>query len=472
MKPTRLLLPFALLPGFAFADAVDDYVKAEMARQHVPGLSLGIMRDGKLVEKRAYGFADLELNVPATADDAYEIGSITKSFTAIAAMTLVEEGKLSLDDPVSKYIPEAPEAWKPITLRHLLYQNSGLKDYALIDGIGLADEYNRAKWMGEMTKLPLDFTPGLTWAYSNSNYALLGWVIEKAAGKPYPEFVTERLLKPAGMTKTVFGDAYQIIPRRSHGHYYMQNTQLRARPGGTSIASDGSLISTVEDMAKWDTAVATGKFLSPAGWKTVWTPGKLASGRERAYGMGWNLTYPVGGAAPYVGHGGNSAGYSAGYARYPQKGISVVVLCNLYPIGGELMAKKIAEILEPSLAFAVPKVTADPDTKRTDKVRLALTAFGDRDVKSELLDAEMRAALGTGRAAMGAANPMKEFDEFLFVSAAPAPGGTWLTYRFRKGERWTTASLLWTPEERLAQIIMRPDPPKPATASAPKAPGL
>lgn len=124
--------------------------------------------------------------MPATVEDAYEIGSITKSFTAIAAMTLVEEGKLSLDDPVSKYIPEAPEAWKPILVRNLLHQTSGLKDYAFIPGIGLADEYDRAKWMGEMTKLPLDFTAGLTWAYSNSNYALLGWIIEKAAGQPYP----------------------------------------------------------------------------------------------------------------------------------------------------------------------------------------------------------------------------------------------------------------------------------------------
>lgn len=458
MKPL-LLLPL-LFPAAAFGDAVDDYVKAEMERQHVPGLTLGIIRNGKLVDKRAYGSADLELNVPSTVDDAFEIGSITKMFTAIAAMTLVEEGKLSLDDPVAKWIPEAPELWKPITIRHLLYQTSGLKDYAFVPGIGLIDEYNRAKWMSEMTKLPLDFTPGLTWAYSNSNYALAGWIIEKAAGKPYTEVVTERLLKPAGMTKTVFGDAYQIIPRRSHGYMFMQNTQLRAKPGGTSIASDGSLISTVEDMAKWDAAIGEGKFVNKKSWETIWSPAKLASGRVRAYGMGWNLRAPVGGV-PYVGHGGNSAGYSAGYARYPEKGISVVVLANLYPIGGEPMAKKIAEILEPSLAFTAPKTTADPDAARTEKVKQALVAFGDRNAKSDLLDPEMKAGMGTQRAAMSGPNPLKEFDEFLFVSAEKAPGGTWLTYRYRKGERWITSSVLWTPEGRMAQLMQRPDPVKP-----------
>jgi D-alanyl-D-alanine carboxypeptidase len=448
-----------LISALVQADKIDDYVKGEMTRLHVPGMTVGIVKGGKLVSQRAYGVADLELNAPTTKDDVFQIGSITKQFTAFAAMILVEEGKIGLDDPVSKYIPEAPESWQKIKIRNLLYQNSGLKDYVFFPGIGLADEFDKAKWIDTMIKQPLDFEPGLAWAYSNSNYALMGWIIEKAAGKPYAEFVTERMLKPLGMTHTRYDNSDLVIPRRSHGYFYMDNQHVRAKSGGMTVNSDGSLISNLEDMAKWDACLRERKILKPTSYDLIWSPGRLNSGRKRFYGMGWNLTTP--GAPSYVGHGGNSVGYSAGFARYTDAGITVIVLANLYPISGEPTARKIAELYDKSLVIKVPSETADPNASRTEKIKAALAALGAGKADDPLLDAELTAPLKTARAGMAPPNsPLKKIDKLAFVNQSPTGQDAWLTYRLGSGERMFTALVLWTHEDKLAQVILRADPPK------------
>lgn len=454
----RLLVP-SLLLAFAFvqADKIDDYVKGEMTRLHVPGMTVGIVKNGKLVSQRAYGVSDVELEAKTTTKDLFQIGSITKQFTAFATMMLVEQGKIGLEDSVSKFVPEAPESWKDIKIRNLLYQNSGLKDYAFVPGIGLADEYGREKWMTEMAKLPLDFEPGVAWAYSNSNYALLGWIIEKAAGQPYTTFVTENMFRPLGMTNTRYDNGDEVIARRSHGYFYMQNRLIRARPVGMSVTSDGSIISNLEDMAKWDDALRQRKLLKSATYDTIWSPGKLNSGRSRYYGMGWNLRAP--GAPAYVGHGGNSIGYSAGFARYTDAGISVIVLCNLYPIGGEPTAKKIAELYDPKLAVQPPKEASDPNPTRTEKVRSALVAFADAKLDDPLLEAELTAPMKTQRAGMSQANsPLKKIDKLTFAEAIPVGQDAWLAYRLKSGERTFTAWVLWTANNTMANVFLRADP--------------
>src|SRR5207253_2454378 len=140
----------------------------------------------------------------------------TKQFTAVATMMLVEEGKVGLDDPVSKYVEGSPDTWKGITVRHLLTHTSGLKEYVFVPGLGLLDEYDRATFLKGMTPLPLDFQPGETWAYSNTNFALLGIVIEKASGKSYTDFLTERILKPTGMTNSQILNPDAIVLHRAH----------------------------------------------------------------------------------------------------------------------------------------------------------------------------------------------------------------------------------------------------------------
>lgn len=454
-----MLLSLACLLGasVAAADKIDDFVKAEMAKQKIPGLALGIIRKGVLVDSRAYGLSDLELEVKAAPDHLFEIGSITKQFTAVATLLLAEEGKLSLDDPVGKHIPEAPKSWQGITLRHMLYQTSGLPDYALVKGIGLLDEFDRKKYFEEITKLPLDFAPGVAWAYSNTNYAVMGWVIEKVSGKSYPEFMTERVLKPLGMSSTIFSDPYAIVPKRSHGYLSIQGQVLRTKPFSGSIQSDGTLMSNVGDMAKWDAALRERKLLKPQSYELMWSAAKLSNGRTRPYGTGWNLS--AFGARPYVGHGGNSPGYSAGFARFTEADLSVVVLCNIYPVGGESMARQIAEILEPELRPSVPNGQPDPDTKRTSRVRDALLKLAEGKPDADLMEAEVTAPMSTGRARMfgpGALAALRKIDEMAYTGERKEGADTWVTYLVLTPQRDWVANVLVSDKGRLAQVVLRP----------------
>lgn len=196
-------------------DEVDQYVEAFIKKRGIPGLSLAVVRDGKLVKAAGYGLANLELNVPAKPETVYEIGSISKHFTAEAILLLAEEGKLKLDDPLSKYLSEAPEAWKPITLRHILAHTSGLKDWEAANALSYRREYTPEEFIKLMAPFPLDFTPGEKWAYSNTGYPLLGVVIERASGQPFEAFMTERIFKPLGMNATRFNHPSHIVPNHA-----------------------------------------------------------------------------------------------------------------------------------------------------------------------------------------------------------------------------------------------------------------
>jgi D-alanyl-D-alanine carboxypeptidase len=433
-----------------------------MKRTKAPSISIGIVKGGKLIRQQTFGKANLELDVDAKEGDLYEIGSITKEFTALAAMLLVEEGKLDLEDPIAKYLPDASDKWKDIRVRHLIYQISGLQDYALVEGLGLVDNFDRAKFMTEMGKLDLDFQPGETWAYSNTNYALLGWIIEKAAGKEYTEFMQERVFKPLGMSKTTFSSPYGIVPRRAAGYMNVAGPDLlRAPSSAASINSDGTIISNIEDMAKWDACVRERKLLKKESWNLMLAPAKMNSGRTKPYGGGLNLTIP--GGIEYIGHGGNSSGYSAGYAYYPAAGVSVIVLGNVYAFGGEPMAKQIAELYEPSLKPAAPKPTPkDPNPKRTDLVRNAILDFVSNKGDSPLLDPEITIPMKTKRAAMNTnPSPLAKLTKLEFVTDTAHEKDRLLVYRIETPTRDYVATAIWTPQNKLAQLYLRPDgPPK------------
>lgn len=441
-------------------DEIDNYVTGVMKAQKVPAIVIGIVKDGKLIRKQAYGKVDLELDVDAKPDDVYEIGSITKQFTAAATLMLVEEGKLKLDDSVTKYVDGCPDTWKPITIRHMLYQISGLKDYAFVPNLGIVAEFDRATFMREMSALPLDFDPGVTWAYSNTNYALLGFVIEKAAGKPYTEFVTDRIFKPAGMDHTFFGDSMTVRPRRAHGYMTYQGQILRAQAGAGSIDSDGSINSTIEDMAKWDAVLRDHKLLKESSYKLMWAPATLNSGRTRPYGTGWFLPDPSM-DQEYVGHGGNSSGYSAGFARYRDKGLTVIMLSNLYPVGGEAFCQRIAEIIDPSVKPTVPSEQPDPDATRTGKVKEAILTFASGKQDATVLEPEVLAPMKTQRAAM---NPtwtaISKMTALKFAGSTSKGKDTMLTYKVVTPDRVFTAYVLWSSAGKIAQMAVRADPPK------------
>ena len=192
---TALLLAALVLSAVpsASADEVDNYVERHLRQLHIPGASVAVVRDSQIIKAKGYGLANVELNVPATKDTVYEIGSMTKQFTATAIMMLVEEGKVSLDDPVTKYFPAAPETWQHITIRHLLNHTSGIQNHVAVPeflnlfqtNIEFQPSLSRAELIKLFFKLPLEFQPGETWAYDNTGYYLLGIVVEQVSGKSY-----------------------------------------------------------------------------------------------------------------------------------------------------------------------------------------------------------------------------------------------------------------------------------------------
>src|SRR5262245_23193758 len=205
-----------IVTGSAAADAVDDYVRAEMKAQKVPGISIVVRRNGKIEKIAGYGVASLELNAPATPDTIYQSGSMGKQFTAAGILLLVEDGKLSLDDRLAKFYPDGPPSWHRITIRQLLTHTSGIKDYS--DEYDMRGDYDEEKQMAVAKTIPLDFEPGTQWSYSNTGYLILGALTSKLAGKHWSEFQSERIFKPLGMTTARMISEQDIIPNRSQGY--------------------------------------------------------------------------------------------------------------------------------------------------------------------------------------------------------------------------------------------------------------
>jgi len=248
---------------------VDAFVRSEMQRQHIPGVELGVYRDGKLTMARGYGLANVEWNVAVTPDTIFQSGSVGKQFTATAVMMLVEEGKVGLEDPIKKYFPDAPETWNDIKVRHLLSHTSGLGEYetgARTKPGGpfyIRLDFTEDELYKKMTEMPMDFKTGEDWSYRNTNYVLLGILIHKVTGKFYGDFLQERIFKPLGMNRTRIISEEDIIPRRAAGYRLVKGelkNQEWVSPSLNSTA-DGALYFTVEDLQKWDAALYTEKLL-------------------------------------------------------------------------------------------------------------------------------------------------------------------------------------------------------------------
>ena len=240
----------------ASIDRLDAYVRAQMQARHLPGLSLAVVRDGKIARAEAYGLANLEVQAPATTQTVFEIGSISKQFAANAIMLLVEEGKVRLDDPVSKYIDGTPPGWSAITVRHVLTHTAGLADFDTGNiGFSYRREYTPAEFLELLAKPPLQFTPGDRWNYTNA-FPLLGMVIERASGQPYMTFVEQRIFTPLKLASMRFKKAQEVVPHRADGYVFENGGYRhgeRLRPA--VIAPNGGVMTNVLDFAAWDIAL-------------------------------------------------------------------------------------------------------------------------------------------------------------------------------------------------------------------------
>src|SRR6476660_7707030 len=233
----------------AKADKVDDYVRAEMQRQHIPGTSIAVLQDGKLIKAEGYGFANVELNVPARPETVYKIGSVSKQFIASGIMLLIEEGRVNLDDKISKFLDGTPDTWKEITVRHLLTHTSGIvREAPGFDPLKIQDDADVIK---TAYPLPLRFAPGEKWEYCNVGYFTLAEIIRKVTGKAWGDYLKERLFQPLEMNATRTTTITDIVENRANG-YLWRNGTLQNSEVYFALRPSGAFLSTVLDLAKWD----------------------------------------------------------------------------------------------------------------------------------------------------------------------------------------------------------------------------
>lgn len=330
-------------------DSVDRYVRTELARYRIPGLSVAVLRGDSLLLARGYGYANVELRVLATDRTVYESGSLAKQFTAAALVILSEQGRLSLDDSIGRFLPEGTATWRGITIRHLLTHTSGIPEYA-DSSIDPRRDYSEDDLVRLAASQPVQFAPGERWRYSSTGYALLGIIIHRATGIPWVDFVRDRIFAPLGMHTARGMSAVDIVPNRAAGYHLVSDslkTEDWISPSLQSTA-DCCLLLSADDLARWAIALNHGKVPSRAGLEASWTPVRLNGGAPYPYGFGWHLGQQRG--FQRIGHSGSSEGFQTTIQRYPDFGLTVIVLVNLAQSLPESMAFAIAGIFEPALS--------------------------------------------------------------------------------------------------------------------------
>jgi CubicO group peptidase (beta-lactamase class C family) len=355
MLPRVVLLTTLLLICLSSAVAqnsiessVDAFIKSEMEKQKIPGVALAVLRDEKIILAKGYGLANVEHQVPVKPETIFQSGSMGKQFTATAVMMLMEEGKLSLDDKISKFFPDAPAAWEKITVRHLLTHTSGMTDYP--PGFDFRRDYTEEELLHQIKAVPLGFQPGEKWAYSNLAYVTLGILIHKASGQFYGDFLRDRVFKPLQMTTARVISEEDIVPNRAAG-YRLEKDELKNQnwvSPALNTTADGALYLTIYDMAKWDAALYTEKLLKKSSLEEMWTPVKLNNGSNHPYGFGWALREVRG--HRIVEHGGAWQGFKAHIARFVNDRLTVVVFANSIRTNQARLAHGVAAIYIPEVA--------------------------------------------------------------------------------------------------------------------------
>ncbi|WP_312550478.1 serine hydrolase [Massilia sp.] len=304
--------------------AIAPYYKADE-----PGATVIVVKDGQTVLRKGYGSADTASKTPMSADMAMRLGSITKQFTAVAILMLAEEGKLALTDDITRFLPDYPTRGKTITVEHLLTHTSGIVSYTSRPDypLTMSRDVTVAQMIDSFKNDPLEFAPGTAYRYNNSGYFLLGAIIEKVSGQPYAKFLEQRIFVPLGMENTAYEGFERGKAPRAAGH---TPGEKGFGPGAALSMSQpyaaGALVSTVDDLARWDAAIAGGRLLKPASWQRAFTPYKLADGNSTGYGYGWELDTLQG--AQVVAHGGGINGFSTYALRVPEQKVFVAVLSN------------------------------------------------------------------------------------------------------------------------------------------------
>jgi CubicO group peptidase (beta-lactamase class C family) len=310
-----------------------DSIVLEQIKPNEPGVAILIARKGQIIYEKAFGSANLELGVPLQPDMVFRIGSITKQFTAIAILQLVEKGKISLQDSVQQYIKDFPSKSYTITIENLLTHTAGLNDYASYGDTTNNPYIERHDFTSEQIikyfdYIPLEFKPGTKYSYSNSNYALLAYIIEKVSGMDYHKYMEENVIKAAGLTSTMYAVENTIVPKRVSGYTrdkgFYENTEYQTLSMGYGC---GDLLSTVEDLNKWNSALLAYKLVKKETLEKAFTPFKLNDGSYSKYGYGWFIDTVSG--SKCIHHEGQVSGFIAVEEYFPQQDMFLSILTNV-----------------------------------------------------------------------------------------------------------------------------------------------
>jgi CubicO group peptidase (beta-lactamase class C family) len=306
-----------------------------------PGASVLVVRDGEAIVRKSYGFADLDAHVAATPDTNYRLASVSKQFTAASILLLAQDGKLSIDDPVRRWLPALPASDDAITIRHLLTHTSGLIDYEdLMDPADTAQIHDSGVLELLSKESKHYFEPGTSYRYSNSGYALLSLIVERASGQRYADFLRTRIFQPLGMRDTLaYENGISTVPHRAFGYTFEAGRWQRTDQSTTSaVLGDGGIYSSIVDLQRWDAALYDERLLPRAVWQQAWTPATKTDEADVEYGFGWRITGET------LWHSGETVGFRNVIVRWPQRHLTVVVLTNRNDPEPYATAKKIGAL--------------------------------------------------------------------------------------------------------------------------------
>ncbi len=392
-----------------------------MSEPHVPGLVILVADHGEPVAVRAYGFADVEHRVPMTVDTRFEIGSLTKAFTAACILQLADAHKLSLDDTVGMYVPSFAAA-KAVTIRQLLQQASGIPDVLSSDGsmIDAQQHIATSDLIARIAGAGLQFPPGTKWAYSNSNDVILGSIIESVTHETWEQYVREHIFVPAHLTHTGFIGEPAVAGTNARGYIVHDGKPEPAPQLDESWAyAAGAIVSTAGDLLAFDNALLSGSIVPEADVQLMRTRAFLANGTPTGYGLGWAIDGPS--AHPRIWHNGETFGFTAANLTYPKEGETIIVLTNLAYIVPQNIGTHVYKALHPEL---VPTAAAGEDPAVTARAREWYGRFRTGNIDRSQLGNQMLAPVNPDMLAtfkLGIA-PVGDLERLIFIGSSPTAG--------------------------------------------------
>ncbi len=347
----RILLAFCLFiiavsQLHAQVEQIDSFIKQQMKEQGMVGLSIGIIKNGKLLMAKGYGFANLEYNLPATENTMYKLASVSKHMIATGIMLLVQEGKLKLTDSITKFFKDAPPTWNKVTVRHLLNHTSGLQreSPAFRNMVIQPDSVLiRAAYSTNFV-----FPTGTSWQYCNLGYFMLADIIRQTSGESFPDFMKEKVFRRNGLQNTQTTSLSAIIPNRAGGYVRVTRDSVVNAENNVALRPSGAFLSNISDMLKWEMLMQNNKFLPEKAWQQMWTDTEKngetnKDGTPVYYGYGWTISKL--GNRQLVSHGGSLQGFRTVYYRFPSEKTAIIILTNSEPVNTGRIADGVSEIV-------------------------------------------------------------------------------------------------------------------------------